>query len=88
MGYKKFATNEFCLVKYKKDKVFLKKVGENIRSIRKNQGISQGQLSFESGIRINQIGRIERGEINTSLSSILFIAKALNVEPYELIKTN
>jgi transcriptional regulator with XRE-family HTH domain len=73
-------------VKYKKDQDFLKKVGLNIRFIRKTQGISQSQLSFESGIRINQIGRIERGEINTSLSAIYFISKALNVDPSELIK--
>lgn len=43
-------------------------------------------LAFESGIRVNQIGRIERCEINTSLTSLSLLAKALDVEPCELIR--
>jgi transcriptional regulator with XRE-family HTH domain len=73
------------VVKYTRNDPFIKKVGCRIKDIRTKQGISQSQLAFESGIRINQIGRIERGEINTSLSNLYFIAKALNVNPFELL---
>ncbi len=71
---------------YKRNNDFIKKVGKRIKSIRVKEGITQSQLSFESGIRINQIGRIERGEVNTSISNIFLIAKTLNVEPFELLK--
>ncbi len=75
-------------MKYQRDIEFIKLIGNRIREIRIKQGISQAQLAYESGIRINQIGRIERGEINTSVTSIYAISKALNVNPCDLIKIN
>lgn len=37
-----------------------------------------------SDIPISQIGRIERGEINTTISTVNAIAKALNIETKNL----
>ncbi len=73
------------MVKYTRNDIFLKQVGLRIKDLRKKQSVSQSQLAFESGIRINQIGRIERGEINTSLTNIYLIAKTLHVKPFELL---
>ena len=70
---------------YQRDNEVIALLGARIAMIRKKQGLSQSQLAFESGIRINQIGRIERGEINTSISSLFSIAKSLNIKPHELI---
>lgn len=72
-------------MKYQRNDKILLLLGKRIKTLRKIQGISQNQLAFESGIRINQIGRIERGEINTSITSLFSIAFALNVNPAELI---
>lgn len=58
--------------------------GVKIKEIRRIQKISQDQLSFESGISKNQISRIERGEINTGLSTIIILADALNVSLKDL----
>ncbi len=58
--------------------------GSKIKEIRRLQKISQDQLSFESGISKNQISRIERGEINTGLSTIIILADALNVSLKDL----
>ncbi len=41
-------------------------------------------LAYESGIELRQIGRIERGEINTGLSTIALIAETLKIEVKEL----
>jgi len=71
-------------VKYIRNDRIIKKLGKKIRTLRKAQKISQSQLSFESNVRINQIGRIERGEINTSISTIIAIAEALDVELKDL----
>ena len=35
-------------------------------------------------MEISQIGRIERGLINTSISSVFIIAEALNISPKHL----
>lgn len=65
---------------------FIKKVGENIKAFRTRQGISQAQLAFEASIPREQVGRIERGQINTSIKTLLAIAEALDTTPDVLIK--
>ncbi len=72
-------------MKYNRDSKYLKLLGKRIKSIREDQEISQAQLAFESGVRINQIGRIERGEINTGISTLLAISEALDIQITELV---
>lgn len=45
---------------------------------------SQEQLANDIDIPINQIGRIERGEINTSISVAFALTKALKIDMVEL----
>jgi transcriptional regulator with XRE-family HTH domain len=67
------------------EQIFIKKFGEKLREIRINKKLSQEMLANDANIPINQIGRIERAEISTSLSTIFKIAKALDMEPKELL---
>lgn len=60
------------------EKAFLKKFGERLRQIRIERKLSQEMLAIDANIPINQIGRIERAEIATSLNTIYKIAKALD----------
>lgn len=46
--------------------------------------LSQEALAWEANIEPMQISRIERGVINTSISQVLNLAKALNIKPGEL----
>lgn len=62
------------------EKIFLKNVGFQVRKIRIKNNLSQEMLANDSNIPINQIGRIERAEISTSLSTIYKISIALNVD--------
>ncbi|MDX2190517.1 MAG: helix-turn-helix transcriptional regulator [Bacteroidota bacterium] len=64
---------------YLKHKDFLKKFGYRVREIRDKKLISQEELSFRTQLSRNQIGRIERGEINTGLSTVFEIALGLEV---------
>ena len=66
-------------MKYFKNPVFIKNFGKNLRKIRLKKGISQEYLADEIGIPTNQIGRIERGEVNTSISIVNALSKALGV---------
>ena len=61
----------------------IKKFGQNLRKIRKEKGISMQQLAHQAEIELSQIYRIETGKINPKLSTIINIAKALNVNPKE-----
>jgi transcriptional regulator with XRE-family HTH domain len=69
-----------------KDEDYRKAFGDNLRRIRLEKGMSQEALAIESDIPISQIGRIERGEINTTISTVKAISNALNIEPIELFK--
>lgn len=71
---------------YYRDNNLLKKVGNHIRDLRKRNNLSQEELAFEAELDITQIGRIERGKVNTSICVLNRIAKALNVPLYELLK--
>lgn len=65
---------------------FIIEVGKKIQSRRKELKLSQETLSFDADIPRNQIGRIERGEINTSLITLFKISRALNTDILELLK--
>lgn len=67
-----------------RDEEAIKKLGKRIKQTREGQNISQEQLSFESSIPKIQIGRIERGQVNTTISTISAIARALDVEIKDL----
>jgi transcriptional regulator with XRE-family HTH domain len=70
--------------KYARDIEGISQFGSHLRNIRKIKGISQEELANLADVELSQISRIERGVINTSLSQILYIAKALKVHPKEL----
>jgi transcriptional regulator with XRE-family HTH domain len=60
-------------------------MGENLRKIRLEKNLSQQELCDEADIPLSQIGRIERGEVNTTISTILALSNALEVEPKALL---
>ena len=67
-------------------KTIRKKFGEKIRKLRRAKGLSQEELAFRAGIHRNYLGGVERGERNPALDNIVAIAKALSVDPSELLR--
>jgi len=65
---------------------YLKEFGRNLRRIRKAKGFTMETLAYEADIEYRQLGRIERGEINTSILSLLKISEALGIEVYTLFQ--
>lgn len=62
----------------------IKSVGERIRQRRNELKLSQEILSYDANIPRNQVGRIERGEINTSILTLQKICKVLGIEIKDL----
>lgn len=58
----------------------LKMIGKNVRAIRNSKGLSMEAVANEANIEYRQLGRIERGEGNTTIISLLKIADALKVD--------
>ncbi|ELR69299.1 hypothetical protein C900_05183 [Fulvivirga imtechensis AK7] len=69
-----------------RDKEILEKFGTNLKVIRKEKGLTQEELAFRSGLALSQIARIETGRLNSSICTLITIAKALQIEPGELLK--
>lgn len=59
---------------------FLKDVGKNVRKERLAKGLSQLELASIAQIPKNQVGRIERAQINTSAFTLSLIAEALEID--------
>ncbi|WP_395076590.1 helix-turn-helix domain-containing protein [Flavobacterium sp.] len=74
---------EFHMVK-NDEKILVKEFGEKLKKIRLEKNLSQEMLANDADIPINQIGRIERAEISTSLTTIFKIAKALDINIKDL----
>lgn len=64
----------------------LRDLGERIRQRRTELDLSQEDLAERSNLHRNYIGGVERGERNISLINILKIAKALELDPSELVE--
>ena len=69
-----------------KDEKYLKAFGKHLRKLRKEKGFTQESLAYKADLSLSQIGRIERGEINPTISTINHIAKTLNVDTCQLFK--
>jgi transcriptional regulator with XRE-family HTH domain len=68
-----------------RDQKFIEQVCAKILEIRKNKGIVQEDLVDRTGFALKQIGNIEKGISNTSISNIAQIARALEVHPKDLL---
>jgi transcriptional regulator with XRE-family HTH domain len=64
----------------KKADAFRKKLGKRIKEVRKEQRVTQAQLSFESGIGRRVIVHIEQGIQNVTVDTLSALADALNVK--------
>lgn len=63
----------------------LRKVGERVRQVRADKGLSQEALADLAGIDRSYMSGIERGVRNTSLLKLAAVAKALGVPLRELL---
>jgi putative transcriptional regulator len=66
-------------------KEFLKILGNHIREIRKQKGMSQSQVANLCGKERQSYDRVENGRINPTVWYLQHIADALGVELKELL---
>ncbi|HVX57847.1 MAG TPA: helix-turn-helix domain-containing protein [Candidatus Saccharimonadales bacterium] len=60
-------------------------LGKNVHRLRRQRGLTQEQLAFESKIDLTYMGGIERGRRNPSLLVMARIANALSVPLTKLL---
>jgi transcriptional regulator with XRE-family HTH domain len=59
--------------------------GQVLRQLRRERGLSQEDLAFESGYHRTYISLLERGKKSPSLKTLFQLANALNIQPSEII---
>ncbi len=59
--------------------------GRRLRALRTRQGVSQDDLARETDVHPTAIGRLERGSREPRLTTVLRLARGLEVRPGELV---
>ncbi|MEO6175661.1 MAG: helix-turn-helix transcriptional regulator [Flavobacterium circumlabens] len=66
------------------DEEGLKLLANRLKEVRSEKGLTQEELSHRSELTLSQIARIETVKINPTVSTILKLARALEISPKEL----
>ena len=69
----------------RKEVALRKTFGVNLRRERKSRDLSQDTLAHLAGLHRTYVGSVERGERNVSIDNIGRLARALRVEPGDLL---
>lgn len=64
---------------------YIKAFGEHVKKLRAAKEMSREKLSALSDIEVMQIYRIETGKVNTTISTLQALAKALKVPPKKML---
>ena len=70
----------------KKNRILLQKFGNHLDKLRTDKGLSQRELSYACNIDHSKISKIEKGQINITLVTILELSSALEIHPTELLE--
>ena len=73
--------------KSKDDAKYLHLLGDNIRAARARRGMARKVLALHSGVSERFLAQLETGSGNASALILRQVARALDVEPVELIRT-
>ncbi len=63
-----------------------KRLGENLKRIREQKGVSQVDISKSLGVSRGFVSNIENGKTNPTLATITKLAKAVGVSAGELLQ--
>jgi len=76
----------FAVMLQQDERKVIEEFGWRVRTLRKERGWSISDLSHEALIDAGYLGKVERGEVNPGLIYITSLAKAFEMEIWELLK--
>jgi len=66
--------------------MLLQLIGQRIRQVRKEKGLTQEQLAEKAGINASYMGTVERGDRNISIETLEKIITGLGVTPADFFQ--
>lgn len=64
----------------------IKQIGKNIRKFRIKKGLTQLDLAAACGFEESSIGRLENGNTNPTIKTLVKIAMALEIKLIDLVR--
>ncbi len=61
------------------------KIGDRLRDLRVRRALTQEELADKADVGTNTVARLERNETEPHMSTLRKLARALSVDPSELI---
>lgn len=68
---------------YKYNDAYCKSFGNQLRKLRQTKGISMRNLALQADMEYSQLSKIERGVINTTISTVYALSEALDIPMIE-----
>lgn len=68
----------------KKEKL-LQKFGNNLSKIREGRALSIRQLAAAAELEYSQVQRIEKGKVNFAFTTLICLARGLDIHPKKLL---
>ncbi|MFN4248713.1 MAG: helix-turn-helix domain-containing protein [Flavipsychrobacter sp.] len=68
-----------------KDEIAINAFGNRVRSLRQSTGKSIEEFANENSLEVTQLSRIERGEVNCTISYIYRLASIFDMTASELL---
>ena len=68
-----------------RNKETLEHFGNKLKRLRTSKGFTLEQLAFEADIELSQVHRVEKGKINPTLTTLMALARGLNITLAELV---
>lgn len=65
--------------------VYLEKLGEKLKTLRKSHGLSQQKLAAKAGFDYRYVGFLEQARINPTIKTLEKVARALGVHVCDLL---
>ena len=65
----------------------LHKFGMQLTALRIQKNLSMQELAIAAGLDPVRVGKIEKGQVNLSFTTILSLAQGLGADPRELLAT-
>jgi XRE family transcriptional regulator, regulator of sulfur utilization len=82
-------TFPFATVALRGDSVnseLMKIIGDRLRNVRKERGLSQEELADRAGLHFTFVGKVERGEQNATLETIEKMTSSLGISLEQLFR--